>query len=86
MVWVCREHPDRVPKIVGGSLWCAKCQRSVPDAFMEVPYPLPERVTITCPLCNGTGQRGTTIVLGVEVPAYCLDCGGDGVIDVAPTP
>jgi hypothetical protein len=40
-VWVCPRHPDRLPKLSGGRMFCVLCGRHLPDAI-RVPWPPPD--------------------------------------------
>jgi hypothetical protein len=40
-VWVCPRHPDRLPKLSGGRMFCVLCGRHLEDAI-EVPWPPPD--------------------------------------------
>jgi hypothetical protein len=40
-VWVCPRHPDRLPKLSGGRMFCVLCGRHLADAI-EVPWPPPD--------------------------------------------
>jgi hypothetical protein len=42
--WVCPRHPDRLPSLEGGRLFCPSCRRDVADA-VQVPWPAGRGVT-----------------------------------------